>query len=50
MSPFDQLTALRRPDMLKVFEFESWTPAAALKERLPQFMTDFETIEWKVCP
>ncbi len=48
MVPFDQLMALRRPDVLKVFEFEPGTPAAALKERLPQFMTNFETIEWKV--
>ncbi len=43
MVPFDQLTALHRPDVLKVFEFEPGMPADALKTRLPPFMSSFET-------
>lgn len=43
MIPFDQLTALRRPEVIKVFEFEPGLSADALKERLPPFMAGFET-------
>jgi len=46
--PFEQLAALRRPDVLKVFEFEPGTPAAQLRRRLPDFMDSFETVEWKL--
>ncbi len=41
--PFDQLTVLRRKDVLKVFEFEPGTSAEELKKRLPEFMTRFES-------
>lgn len=41
--PFDQLTALHRPELLKVFEFEPGTPADELKQRLPAFMKALET-------
>jgi len=40
--PFNRLTAFRRPDVLKVFEFEEGTRAEVLKERLPPFMAKFE--------
>ncbi len=41
--PFQDLTALRRPDVLKVFEFEPGMPAGELQQRLPSFMKKFET-------
>ncbi|MBI4025082.1 MAG: sugar phosphate isomerase/epimerase [Verrucomicrobia bacterium] len=40
--PFDQLTPLRVPDVLKVFEFSPGMPAATLSKHLPPFMRDFE--------
>jgi len=40
--PFEQLTAFRRSDVLKVFEFEDGMPVENLKERLSDFMTRFE--------
>ncbi len=40
--PFDDLTALRRPDILKVFEFEPGMPSDELKQALPAFMEKFE--------
>lgn len=42
MISFDQLLPLRRPDVLKVFEFEPGIPAELLKESLPPFMRHFE--------
>jgi sugar phosphate isomerase/epimerase len=43
--PFDQLAILRRPDILKVFEFSPRMKAETLKVRLPKFMAEFEVAE-----
>lgn len=44
MIPFEELTPLKNPNVLKVFEFAPGTPADLLKESLSKFVSHYEAV------